>query len=48
MSSSAGVEAIKMAGGIAMVDVMNGRSPKNWRLDEMTDYYVPVSSSHSQ
>ena len=36
------VEAIKMVGGIALVDAMNGQEvPKGWRLDAVSDYYVP-------
>jgi hypothetical protein len=36
------VAAIRMVGGIALVDAMNGREvPKGWVLDAMTDYYVP-------
>lgn len=36
------VEAIRMVGGIALVDAMNGREvPKGWKLDYSTDYYVP-------
>lgn len=36
------VEAIRAAGGIALVDAMNGRGvPKGWRLDAVSDYYVP-------